>query len=140
MVTLTFENGEPNESLQIGDIAYYVQNLNVNFENTGIATGDSSGVSTMVLIGTVVSIKTNNDPTQIAVSPNTTENTFTIYVQEPSAGIIPPSVNDFIFFVKDNLVELSSVDGYYAKIRFSNNSKSKAELYAASCEVAQSSK
>ena len=140
MVTLTFENGKPNESLQVGDIAYYIQNLNQNFEGSNIVTGDISGVSTMILIGTVVSIKTNDNPEQIEGSPYDTDSTFTIYIEEPSTGITPPLVNDFIFFVKDNLVELSSVDGYYAKIKMSNNSKSKAELYAVSCEVSESSK
>lgn len=151
MVVLTFTNIAPNESLQVGDLAYYIQNLNTNFENTGFMTGDEleaspmnsdlQPVSTMVLIGTISSIQIDNDPDQNTNEPDIpTTSQLTIYVEEPSAGINPPTANDFIFFVKDNLVELSSVTGYYSKVVMKNNSPNKAQLYNVSCEVAESSK
>ena len=40
MVVLTFTNIAPNESLQVGDLAYYIQNLNTNFENNFVVNLD----------------------------------------------------------------------------------------------------
>ena len=41
---------------------------------------------------------------------------------------------------KNNQVELSSIIGYYNKIRLRNDSNRKVELFAVSVDVAQSSK
>ena len=41
---------------------------------------------------------------------------------------------------KNNLVETGSLAGYYGSATFTNNSSSKAELYAASCGITESSK
>jgi hypothetical protein len=43
-------------------------------------------------------------------------------------------------FAKNNSVNVASILGYYGVARFKNNSLNKAELYAASCEIAESSK
>ena len=43
-------------------------------------------------------------------------------------------------FSKDNKANLTSLTGYYAKARFENNSKEKAELFAVSSEIVVSSK
>ena len=142
MVTLTFANSQVNTSLEIGDIAYYVSGLNTNYESSSIITGDTNqGVSTLVLIGTVASIKFDNnpDPDMFATIP-ITQNTFTVYVEEPSTGIVAPSSNDFIFFVKNNEVEVTSLKGYYSKTVFKNSSKKRAELFGVSCGVTSSSK
>tara|TARA_R110001592_G_scaffold101662_4_gene287591 strand:+ start:5275 stop:5733 length:459 start_codon:yes stop_codon:yes gene_type:complete len=152
MVELTFANGSPNESLQVGDLAYYVSNPNTNVG--GFITGDNtSGISTYVLIGKVSSIQINDDPDQIQIcttdengtttcvdSPITTENTFTVFVEETTSGITPPIQNDYIFFAKSGIVNKSSVLGYYNSVTLKNNSKKKAELFAVACEVNESSK
>ena len=141
MVQLTFANGLPNESLEIGDLVYYIPNINTNYDNSGFTTGDGDdGVPTYMLVGTVSSIQTNNSPDQLQTQETVTESTFTIYVEEPSEGIIPPVMGDFIFFAKDNRVNISSILGYYNKVTLKNNSTSKAELFALSCDVAESSK
>ena len=154
MVILTFVNGTPNESLEIGDLVYYISNPNTNFEGSGFITGDSvSGVSTYILLGTVSSIQIDNDPDQVGQTvldedtgeevfiPDqaTTENTFTVFV-ENIGEIIQPLANDFIFFAKNNNVNLSSVLGYYNSVILRNNSTTKAELFAISCDVVESSK
>ena len=147
MVTLTFANGNINQSLAIGDLVYYINNP-VN--SGGFITGDgssgssTSGVSTMIFIGTVAGIGTDNNPSQISTMVPETENTFTVYVDNPNS-VTAQSINtlgadDFIFFVKNNEIHLSSMLGYYNSITFKNNSTTKAELYSVSCDIAESSK
>ena len=51
-----------------------------------------------------------------------------------------PTTSSFIFFSKDNKVNLTSLLGYFASVKFSNSSASKAELFSISCEIAESSK
>ena len=51
-----------------------------------------------------------------------------------------PQPGDFIFFAKDPVVTTSSLKGYYADVMFVNDSTEKAELYAVSSEIAESSK
>ena len=46
----------------------------------------------------------------------------------------------FIFFVKNEQVEVGNVVGYFGNALFENNSNQPAELYAASCEFSESSK
>ena len=46
----------------------------------------------------------------------------------------------FIFFAKDNKANLSSLLGYYADIKFKNDSKTEAEIFGVGLEVFESSK
>ena len=48
--------------------------------------------------------------------------------------------NAFIFFSKDNRANMASILGYYGEVEFKNNSVKKAELFAAACEMSESSK
>ncbi len=103
-------DGEINSSLQIGDIIYYQQNNN----------------STLVKFGEVTSININS-----------------IVVDETvfgGANIPDPTHGAFIFFVKNQVINMNGLSGYYADARFENNSKVKAELFAVSSEVTESSK
>ena len=52
----------------------------------------------------------------------------------------PPSVDDFIFFSKDNKANLSSLLGYFATVEFRNNSTDKAELFSVGTDIFESSK
>ena len=99
-----------------------------------------AGVSTMILIGQVWAISFDNEPDDIETTPDETLQKMLVHVYTPSSGIVPPAVNDFIFFTKDTSVEKSNVKGYYSKVVMQNDSKDKAELYAVSCETTQSSK
>ena len=51
-----------------------------------------------------------------------------------------PSIGDFVFFVKDSSANVSSLLGYYADVKFENNSRIKAELFSVGSEVSESSK
>ena len=53
---------------------------------------------------------------------------------------MPPTTSEFIFFQKSNEVNAGSVTGYYAEVKFRNDSRNKAELFTASCEITESSK
>ena len=46
----------------------------------------------------------------------------------------------FILFSKDNRVNMSSPLGYYGLAKFKNDSTIKGEMFAASCDVFESSK
>lgn len=48
--------------------------------------------------------------------------------------------NSFISFLKNNEVNKKSVKGYYAEVKFVNNSKEKAELFSVGSEISESSK
>ena len=117
-----------NNSLEIGDKVYYINNP-VNYQGSGFLTGDGSdGTSNMIIIGTVSAF-------------TTTSTGFTIWAEESTGATFSTlDSGDFIFFSKDNAVNMSSVLGYYNKVIFENNSPKPAELYAVSCDITESSK
>jgi len=119
-IDLTFTgNGNTikNTSAQVGDNVYYV--------NTSTSGGFTTG-STPVEMGTIKSI--TNSTSNVVVTVNV------------ESDLVLPTTSSFIFFNKEELVNVSSLKGYYGKAKFKNNSTSKAELFSTSCEVSQSSK
>jgi len=81
------------------------------------ASGDIATIT-----GRVVSVDTSNSKIIIDI-PNFT-----------------PTTDDFICFAKSNIINASSLKGYYAETTFVNNSKEKAELFGVTAEIQQSSK
>lgn len=112
-------------SLQVGDIAYYC--------NPQTSAGFDVQQDNLIKIGKILNI---NNTTVLANGTETTTLTCEI------SGSTPPPVTDrsFIFFTKDNKVNLSSLLGYYASVRFKNNSPNAAELYTVASEISESSK
>ena len=51
-----------------------------------------------------------------------------------------PAVGDYCFFVKNQIVNMANLLGYYAEAKFENNSKRKIEMFGVSSEITQSSK
>ena len=111
-----------NQSCQIGDIAYYVttQDVPAGFK---VSSNDN-----YVNIGKIIKIENidgngngNIDTTKVTVSMNN--------------GISAPTGSDFIFFAKDRRINESVVLGYYAKFKFENNSREKAELFSVASEA-----
>ena len=139
MIQLNFSGGVPNESLQVGDLVFYVNNLNTNYNSSGFATGDeqddnnTNAQSQLVYIGNVVSI-VEGPNLQLDLNAND----FIIYVNNTSS-ITAPLQNDYILFSKPS-VSSSDLLGYYNKIIFKNDSKTKAELFAVSLNYTESSK
>ena len=51
-----------------------------------------------------------------------------------------PSINDFIMFSKNTIVNNSSLLGYYAEVKLTNSRTDKIELFSIGAEVVESSK
>ena len=51
-----------------------------------------------------------------------------------------PSQNDYCMFIKNQVINMNGLSGYYADAMFENNSKVKAELFAVGSEITESSK
>ena len=110
-------------SLQIGDTAYY---SNVT---------STAGINTSSSFTKIGLIKGINNTTSLDNGTETT--TLTCEIDEAT---VVPTTSDFIFFSKDNKVNFTSLLGYYASVKFKNNSTSKAEMFSIGCEIAESSK
>ena len=158
-----FEN--LNESVQVGDIAYYVPTNSIADTGFDTATiqGGGGGVNA-VTMGTINRIDRNvdsnglsfgepdtdvilNDGTTTTLQPTAPFDKSAIRIDTQVNGVdtylidqVPPTTNEFIFFQKSNEVNAGSVTGYYAEVKFRNDSRTKAELFTASCEITESSK
>lgn len=111
-------------SLQVGDKVYATTSLS----NAG---GFDQGSSPQ-LLGELESI---NNTTSLDDGTKTT--TLVIGSVNSNAN---PSINDFLFFIKDATVNMSSLLGYFAKMQFKNTDRKKAELFTVSTEIDESSK
>ena len=118
-ITLTFAC-EINTSVQVGDTAYYCPVST----SGGFKIQDTTTQSSVYEIGPIKSI------------------TGKVIVCNPSAvtSTTNPTAGSFILFSKDNKVNMASPLGYYAQVKFTNNSSIKSEMFAASCDVSESSK
>ena len=123
-ISITFPD-PLNVSLQIGDIAYYVPtNTKGGFSTS--QQSSSTDEENIVKIGAVSAI-------------NQATNSITIATNLLTAGQLP-TTEHFIFFSKDNKANQSSMLGYYASVKFINNSTTEAELFSIGCVIGQSSK
>ena len=122
--TLNFDY-DINASLQIGDEIYH----SIPQEIGGFSVADGGGSLTHV--GTVVDIL---GLTSISVySEYTDSNNDLLPANEPTS-------NSFISFSKNKVVNNSDLLGYYAEVKFTNNSNAKAELFAVASEISENSK
>ena len=114
---IILKNNINNNSIQIGDAAYYVNNVNAT--TGGFQVSDEVPTA----IGVITSIGGNF-----------------IKIETPVCDENKPSADDFIMFQKDRKVNNTSLLGYYAEVKLVNNSTEKAELFALSSEITASSK
>ena len=120
MPTLTLAFTAPlNVSCQVGDTAYYV-----NTTTSGGFTVNSNNVEE---IGTITTV----------TNPTTT--TPSIVCDTTLPGTISGS-SYFVLFSKDNKANLSSILGYYADVKFKNNSIAEAEMFSVGVDTFDSSK
>ncbi len=122
IVTLNFDN--MNISAQVGDIAYY----SYNPQNVG--GFDYSTLSTTVKLGVIV----GGDSVGTPINGNS------ITVEYDTAIVNAPPTGAFISFAKEKKANTSSLLGYYADVKFINDSKEKIELFSVGSEITQSSK
>ena len=114
-IQLTFDG--MNTSAQVGDIAYYSFNIGT------LGGFDKGVVSETVKFGTIVEINGNS-----------------ITIKYDDSKVSPPTTKSFISFVKDKKINTTSLLGYYAEVKFVNDSVGKVELFSVGSEVAESSK
>ena len=118
LITIGFSQ-TVNVSVQVGDLAWYVPTNLQGVQGNQYQTND---IDNIVLIGPITNVNNN-----------------TLTIDQP-LGQAPPSSSDFIMFSKDNRANVSGLLGYYAKVKFINDSKDKIELFAVGSEVFKSSK
>ena len=114
MIIIHVANILNNASLQIGDFAYYVDNVGTN--------GLTNSQDTPIYIGKI----TNFGPTWIEVDE-----------------VISPTFNPdtmFLMFSKDTRANNTSLLGYFAEVTLVNNSEDAAEIFGVSSEITLSSK
>lgn len=121
MSTISIQFPNPiNSSVQVGDLMYFTDPT-ADYQSSGFSVDNG-----IFIIGEIGSITVGTNNTTIVCGMN--EN-------NPQ-----PTQDSFLFFSKDNKANTSSIRGYYNEVTFKNNSIKPAELFAASCEVAESSK
>lgn len=121
-LSLFFSN-EINISAAVGDIAYYTPTSTVGEFNVG---------QSIVRLGRIKQIE------KVASGPNQGDYKLVCHVDN---GVqYPNTTTDFILFAKDNVVNSSSILGYYSELKFENNSNENFELYSVNFEVTESSK
>jgi hypothetical protein len=118
-----------NQSCQEGDILYYVPT------NSALIGGFRTNIegSDMIEMGPIRTI-TNVD------NDGDSDFDVTNIVCDLGDDVIQPTSSDFMFFGKDRTTNEASIVGYYGEFTFKNNSKQKAELFTAACEITESSK
>ena len=137
--TLTF-SGNINASLQPGDIIYYAPT----------STSGGSGINSVNLASNILTVgvctdiyKQGSTTTIPTIPPNSIQisydNTASPLVPLPTPAAIGVT-GDYIMFSKNKEVNSSSVKGYYAEVKFVNNSTEKVELFSISSSVSESSK
>ena len=63
-----------------------------------------------------------------------------IHIFNPANPIPQPNTGDFIMFAKNRVVNTSGIIGYYADIKLVNHTTKKAEMFAISSGIIESSK
>ena len=119
-ITLQFPITE-QLSIQVGDTAYYI---NPDADLGGFQVADQDNLET---IGVVTYVQEDSGGTFVVKCDMVNDAT-------------PPTTSSFILFSKDNTVNMTSLLGYYGSAKFKNNSTTKAEMFATSCEINESSK
>tara|TARA_R100001460_G_scaffold51218_2_gene89957 strand:- start:1807 stop:2160 length:354 start_codon:yes stop_codon:yes gene_type:complete len=115
---ITLTQAVDNIALQVGDVAYFATLSSQGVYDINYNNNDEINETSM--IGIITEVGGNF-----------------IVVANP---VNTPSVSDFIFFAKDNVVNNSGVKGYYAEVELTNSSKDRIELFSVNSEIYESSK
>lgn len=146
IITLTF-TCDINISAQVGDTAYNVENItNSSPEHHTLhetsVYNDPVGEPNFALDIAPNKIKEIGKIIEIGVHSSGEYSGYSyIKVKTVYDGLVPPSeTSNFIMFSKDNAVNMSSPLGYFAIVKFKNNSTVKSEIFSVGCEMFESSK
>ena len=120
-----------NVSVGVGDTAYFTQSSYTQSGQSGTHT--HSDQSQIKEIGEIIQVSHGPQGNWAQIIVDDTNTGFSsVYTIQP---------NDFIMFSKDNKVNLSSLLGYYAKVKMVNNDYvNKSDLFRVGAEVVESSK
>ena len=126
MASATFNIDQTlNNSLKIGDSLYFCEH-NVSFYGwQGAAAQYDEESNPHVKIGSITSI---SDSSVTVDSP-------TLKKIDLPGGVYYDTTG-----YQNNAIELTRLKGYYASVKFVNNSKEKAELFNVGAEIVRSSK
>jgi hypothetical protein len=111
-----------NQSVQAGDIAYYVD-IDSNSVG-GFSVNEGGNLPTKIGIIKVITVGTSSSTLLCNIDDSTPL----------------PTTNSFILFEKNRAINEASIIGYYGEFKFINDSIEKAELFSAACELVESSK
>ena len=112
-------------------------NLTQTISNTSLQAGDYACYVITDTAGNQGQRYSENSPQIIGEITNIGQN----FIDVDSPNIPPvPWNNIFIMFLKNNVVNNSSLKGYYADVTMVHNGPEKAELFAVGSEVTMSSK
>jgi len=135
-VTLTFPY-KINESAQVGDTAYYVTTSALGGFTTSLNSSTPTTENVYVKIGTIKSI----NAARLVMVCNTSLGTTQLPLDNDANNDgTADRAGDYIFFSKDNIANMSTVVGYFAKVVLKNNSTTEAELFSIGCDYFESSK
>ncbi len=109
-------NGKINNSLQLNDTIYLISNPSVNNTANDILKYE----------GKVLIIDRDN-------------NTITVEQADVDGNIVFEADN-YLMFAKQSVINNTGMLGQYAEVKFINNDTAKAELFAVSAEISQSSR
>ncbi len=113
-----------NDSLQVGDMIYATTPV-----DSGNLQTSQSPVGAAKIVGILREIS------ESAASGNI----MLIVDETPFTSFYAPTSSDFIMFSKYSQAD-GEISGYYARAKFVNDSKDKAELFAVSSEIIINSK
>jgi len=143
-LSITF-TGVLNPSLQVGDTVYYCTPGSGGHTSSVIDAGTAATTTFAVEDNLNEVIKFG---TVLAINSVVEGNNWVIVVDTGSLNVNAPTsvasssttLASYIFFGKDNAVNVSSLTGYFASVKFVNNSTTAAELFSISAQATESSK
>ena len=125
MQNLSLSFNSVNESLQAGDLIFFIPSASSSIGTSG---GFDFSNSSPIEVGEVISVNNNEI---IVLYDN---------VANEALQIPPPLSGDYIMFAKNKVVNTSGLKGYYLEAEFKNDSNKYIELFSVGSETTESSK
>lgn len=114
-ISLTFSTNPQLTGVMVNDSVYYI--------DSSVTNADMNNI---VSIGTVSGFSGSGP--------------YIMSVDTGSLNFNMPTANDYVFFSKNNEINMSEVLGYYAEVKLVNDSTEEAELFSVGSEISESSK
>ena len=131
LITLPFNTDPQLTGAAVGDSVYYIDSTNLanaSAENGGT----NSSLDNVIFMGLIEAFVNISASTWAIVVNNV--------VSDVTYNYTMPTQNDYVFFTKNNEYNMAAVLGYYAQVKFINDSTEAAELFSIGMVVAESSK